>query len=119
MTIEEWETIEYETCRMWQFPNCIGAADGKHIAIIHPSNSRSEFYNYEGFFSVVLLAIVDYDYKFANVGCQRRISDGGVYRNSFFYRTIQENLLELPPDKSLPVSNNEFMDFMAMENDEQ
>ena len=118
-TTEKWEIIEHETRRFWQFPNCIGAADGKHIAIIHPSNSRSEFYNYEGFFSVVLLAIVDYDYKFANVGCQRRISDGGVYRNSFFYRTIQENLLELPPDKSLPVSNNEFMDFMAMENDEQ
>ena len=95
-TTEEWEIIEHETRRLWQSPNRIGAADGKHIAIIHPSNSRSKFYNYNGFFSIILLAIVDYDYKFifADVGCQGRISDGGVYRNSFFYRATQENLLE-------------------------
>ena len=47
---EEREVIEHETRRLWQFPKCIGAANGKHIAIIHPSNSGSEFYNYEGLF---------------------------------------------------------------------
>ena len=47
---------------------------------------------------------------FADVGCQRRISDGGVYRNSFFYKATQENLLDLPPDKPLPVSNNPYYD---------
>ena len=111
-TTEEWEIIEHETRRLWQFPNCIGAADGKHVAILHPSNSGSEFYNYKGFFSIVLLAIVDYNYKFifADVGCQGRISDGGVYRNSFFYKATQENLLDLPPDKPLPVSNNPYYD---------
>ena len=111
-TTEEWEIIEHETRCLWQFPNCIGVADGKHIAIIHPSNSGSEFYNYKGFFSIVLLAIVDYDYKFVftDVGCQGRISDGGVYRNSFFYRATQENLLELLTGKPLPVSNNPYYD---------
>ena len=97
---------------MWQFPNCIGAADGKDIAIIHPSDSGSDFCNYKGFFSIVLLAIVDYEYKFifADVGCQGRISDGGVYRNSFFYRATQENLLELLPNKPLPVFSNPYYD---------
>lgn len=111
-TAEEWEIIEHETRRLWQFPNCIGAADGKHVSIINPANSGSEFFNYKGFFSIVLLAIVDYDYKFifADVGCQGRISDGGVYRNSFFYRATQENLLDFPPDKPLPSSNNPFYD---------
>ena len=43
-TTEKWEIIEHETRRFWQFPNCIGAADGKHIAIIHPSNSGSVYF---------------------------------------------------------------------------
>ena len=95
---------------MWQFPNCIGADDGKHIAIIHPSNSGSKFYNYKECFQIVLLLIVDYDYKFifADAGCQGRVSDGGVSQNSFFYRATQDNLLELPPDKPLLVSNNPY-----------
>ena len=107
-TTEEWEIIEHETRCLWQFPNCIRDSDGKHIAIIHLSNSGSEFYSCKGFFSIVLLAKANYHYEFifADIGCQGRISDGGVYRNSFFHRTTQENLSELLPDKPLPVSNN-------------
>ena len=108
-TQEEWKIIEHETRRLWQFPNCIGAADGKHIAIIHPSNSGSEFYNYKGFFSIVLLAIVDYDYKFifTDVGCQGRVE---YIETVYFIVRPNENLLESPPDKSLPVSNNPYYD---------
>lgn len=107
-TNEEWESLATETARRWQFPNCIGAADGKHVMIIHPANSGAEFYNYKGFFSIVLLALVDYDYKFtfADVGCQGRISDGGVYRNSHFYRALEENRLNLPLPKPLPLSSD-------------
>ena len=56
----------------------------------------------------MLLAVVDYDYKFvfADVGCQGRISDGGVYRNSHFYRAIEENKLNLPDPTPLPLSND-------------
>ena len=80
---EELELIAEKTKERWQFPNCIGAIDGKHIAIRHPKSSGSEFYNYKGFFSIVLMAIVDYDYEFlfCDVGCQGRISNGGVFRN--------------------------------------
>ena len=86
-TTEEWEIVEHETRCLWQFPNCIGDADGKHIAITRLSNSGSEFYNYKAFFLIVLLVIVKYHYKFifADIACQGRISDGGVYRNSFFH----------------------------------
>ena len=57
-THEEWVKIGDETQRMWQFPNCIGAADGKHIAIIHPRDSGSEFYNYKGFFQLFFLQLL-------------------------------------------------------------
>jgi len=32
-TEEEWKKKEDEFYSLWQFPNCIGAIDGKHIEI--------------------------------------------------------------------------------------
>ena len=77
--------------------------DGKHIRILHPYGSGSDFNNYKGFFSIVLLALVDYDYKFTyvDVGCQGRISGGGVYRNSTFYQALIQKKLNLPHPKIL------------------
>lgn len=103
---EEWKTIARHSSERWQYPNCIGACDGKHVQIRHPDNSGSQFYNYKGFFSIVLLAIVDYDYRFlyVDVGCQGRISDGGVYRHCTFYTAIENGSLNLPGPVSLPKS---------------
>ena len=94
-TPAEWKKVAdlYRDC--WQLPNCIGAADGKHIRILHPKNSGSEFFNYKSFCSIVLLAVVDADYKFlfADVGCQGRISDGGVLKNSSFWEKLVEGMI--------------------------
>ena len=83
-TEEEWKPVADKTFDCWQFPNAVGAMDGKHISLFHPKGISSEYCNYKGFFSLVTLALVDYDYKFMfiDVGCQGRISDGGVYNNS-------------------------------------
>ena len=87
---KEWLEIAHLFEDRWQLPNCIGAADGKHIRMLHPRHSGSEFYNYKGYYSIVLMAIVDADYKFifADVGCQGRISDGGVLRNTTFWKAL-------------------------------
>ena len=63
-TEEEWKSVADKTFDCWQFPNTVGAMDGKHISLFHPKGSGSEYYNYKGFFSLVMLALVDYDYKF-------------------------------------------------------
>lgn len=78
--------------------------DGKHIVLQSPMNSGSEYINYKGTFSVVLMALVDADYcfTFADVGCQGRISDGGVFRNCSLFKKLDENQLNIPSDKPLP-----------------
>lgn len=48
----------------WDFPNCCGAIDGKHVRIVCPKLSGSLCYNYKGYFSTVLLAVVDANCKF-------------------------------------------------------
>lgn len=60
----EWKRIADEFYNIWDFPNCIGAIDGKHCRIQAPPNSGSAFHNYKSHFSLILMAIVDARYKF-------------------------------------------------------
>ncbi|XP_061717029.1 uncharacterized protein LOC133524889 isoform X1 [Cydia pomonella] len=100
----EWLEIAEEFNGKWNFPHCIGALDGKHCVMQSPIHSGSEYINYKGTFSIVLLALVDADYNFIFVdcGCQGRISDGGVYRNTEFYKKLCRSELDIPQPDFLP-----------------
>uniref|UniRef100_A0A1X7UC36 DDE Tnp4 domain-containing protein n=1 Tax=Amphimedon queenslandica TaxID=400682 RepID=A0A1X7UC36_AMPQE len=88
------------------FPHCIGALDGKNVLIRPPPNSVSYYINYKHTFSIVLIALVDADYKFTyvNIGCNGRISDGGVYGNSSLCSALESNTLNIPCPT--PLSND-------------
>ena len=70
--------------RRWNVPHACGALDGKHVAIRCPANPGFLFHNYKGFFSVVLMALVDADYKFlwTDVGGCGSMSDAQIYNDS-------------------------------------
>nr|XP_039248879.1 protein ALP1-like [Styela clava] len=101
---KKWLEIAKEFNFRWQCPNCIGALDGKHVRIKCPPNSGSEFYNYKGYFSIVLLAVCDAQYRFVivDIGNSGRHSDGGVFSNSRLGKGFDQSILNIPGQQTLP-----------------
>lgn len=83
-TSEEWEKIADDMLLKWNFPNCIGSLDGRHIAIECPGYSGSEYYNYKGCYSVVLMAMCDAHYCFNMVDVESygKDNDAHIFINS-------------------------------------
>lgn len=103
---EMWREIAAKFWDKWNFPNCLGAIDVKHITIVSPAHSGSLFFNYKRTFSIVLLALADADYRFTyvQVGDFGRTSDGGVYSGSALGRGMENKSLSVPADCPLPGS---------------
>ena len=82
--------------------------DGKHISLYHPKGNGSEYYNYKRIFSLVMLPLVDDDYKFMfiDIGCQGRISDGDVYNNSSLNNVIEKQAFRYATQSPLPISED-------------
>lgn len=103
-TTEMFNDIAAKYFDRWNYPNCIGAIDGKHVRIVCPANTTSAHFNYKDFFSVVLLAIVGPAYKFIaiDVGAYGREGDSGIFQRSAFGRKIAEGSFNIPPPTELP-----------------
>jgi len=95
---EDWKRIAAGFWNRWNFPNCIGAIDGKHFVIKAPPNSGSLYFNYKKSFSVVLLAACDDKYKFTIIDCGAygSASDGGIFAQSKFGKCLNSNDLNIP-----------------------
>jgi len=99
----EWKQIARGFSERWNFHHCIGALDGKHVMIKKPAHSGTLNYNYKGFYSIVLMAIVDASYKFVwvSVGAPGSHSDGGIFKESTIYERILNGRLHIPPAEPL------------------
>lgn len=70
----------------------------------NPSRSGTLYYNYKGFFSIILLALVDANYKFfwADVGNQCSSSDAQIFKNAPMRNGLENGTLCLPDSEPLP-----------------
>lgn len=104
-----WRNIAEDFNNLWNFPNCLGALDGKHVIIQAPPNSGSSYFNYKKTFSVVLLALVDAHYNFiaVDVGAYGKNSDGGIFASSNLSKGIEQRTLSIPGKKVLPQTSIE------------
>lgn len=105
MTEEMWKDTAAKFEQRANFPHCLGAIDGKHIRIIKPTGTGSQHFNYKHYFSIVLLAIVDSNYKFVyvDIGSFGKDSDSTIFKNSTFWNLLQKNELNIP--ESCPILN--------------
>ena len=106
-------SVAQDFARIWQFPNCVGAIDGKHVVMQAPPKSGSQFFNYKKTHSIVLMAVADAHYNFlmVDVGGYGRSSDAGIFSKSTFGRRLLGDELHLPSDQPL-YANQEAMPFV-------
>ena len=100
----QWKEIACGFEEQWNFPRCIGALDGKHVTINSPRHGGSYFSNNKGPQSIVLLALVDPNYKFffVDIACNGRVSDEGYFGSTSLATGIRNKKLVLPSPWPLP-----------------
>lgn len=50
------------------------------------------------------------EFSFCDIGCQGRIRDGGVLRNTVFFQALQANKLNIPPPSTLLKDDTELLE---------
>ncbi|KAL9871396.1 uncharacterized protein ACN427_014436 isoform 1-T2 [Glossina fuscipes fuscipes] len=105
-----WERIAVDFETIWNLPHCVGAIDVKHISIVRPANSGSQYYKNKGTCSIVLLAVCGANYIFTavDVGACGPQGDHGIMCHSEFVKRLVQNQLELPEATIITGTNIEF-----------
>ena len=105
-TSEEWRVIAEEFV-----PHACGPVDGKHVAMKKPPRSGCLYYNYmyKGFFSVVLMALVDANYRFlwVELGGYGAMSDGQIFNNSELKECLEDGSINFPDPDPLPYDDED------------
>ncbi|XP_069593209.1 uncharacterized protein [Ranitomeya imitator] len=114
-TMQTWLEVADRFQEVCQFPNCFGMVDGKHIRILKPAGSGSEYFNYKKYFSVVLMAITDADYKFVamDIGAYGRSNDSQVFKRLLWGGICMDKPFNSPP-RPLPQTSEPPMPFVCV-----
>lgn len=117
-TPDGWRAIADKFFQKWNFPHTCGVFDGKHVACRCPPKSGSQYFNYKGFYSIVLMALVDADYKiiWADVGGTGSASDAQIYNDCELKKCAEGGTLGLPDPDPLPNDNQNVPYFFIGDN---
>ena len=116
-TPEGWREISEQFIEKWNFPHTCGALDDKHVACKAPPKSGSVCYNYKGFYSIVLMALVDADYKFlwADVCSPGVSSDVQIYNESELKEMAEDGPIHFPAPDYLSNDYNDVPYFFVVD----
>lgn len=117
-TEDGWREVAEVFRTKWNFQHCIGALDGKHVRIKVPKNAGSTYWNYKGYNSVVLLALVDAQYRFlwVDVGAPGGSSDAQLWNASDLQASIQARELSIPEPEPLVADDRDIPYFIIGDN---
>ena len=109
----DWKEISKEFEELWNFPHCLGAIDGKHVSIQCPLKSGSLYYNYKGYFSIVLLAVCDahYTFTFTDIGGYGSTNDSSIFNNTDIFRAAESGALDFPDAEPLDGFANDLIPY--------
>lgn len=115
-TVVKWLKISKVFYERTNFPNCIDAVDGKHIRIINPEYSVSNYFCYKKFFSIALMAIADANYCFTviDIGSYGREEDTNVFKQFAFGKQLYNSSLNLPDSTCLPNTNKPALPYVLI-----
>ena len=113
-TQQEWQSIADRFYERWQWPNCVGAIDGKHVRIEDHPGAGSLNFNYKQYHSLLLIAMVDADYRLVmvDIGANGRAGDARVWNTMRFNEMWAINRFPIPPPACLPGSTTTMRHFL-------
>ena len=96
----------------WQFPYAFSAVDGSHLPIKCPNGgaqAMKQYFNFKGFYSIVLMALVDAEYRFiwASVGAPGNTHDSTLFQSTELWGRIVDgnaipNIVQKVNDVDIP-----------------
>lgn len=93
------EEDQQEFFDIWDMPHCIGAIDGKYIAVECPANDGSIYCYYKSFLGLVFLAVCDAKYTFtliySYIGSDRSNNDCGSLASLLIWKKFDDNKMNL------------------------
>ena len=118
-TVHEWKSVSEEFHSKWDFPNALGAIDGKHVVMQAPHNGGSGYFNYKKTHSIVLMAVCNARYEFimVDIGDSGRQSDGSVYNNSHLGYAIENNTVNIPQPESVGQNPDNILPYVFIDDD--